>query len=171
MAPELPAIVTVFSRSSTFEPAAFLWRGRRWRIDRVLQRWSIDTGWWRDELRIDCRYLRVVAQGASLISSTTGCSAAGFWNGRYGRSTVLLATELTPAVTVVTPALLGELGRRLVPAPALLGVARTKGEAKLAALGGDGVIPEALGVVGRHTDPLDLGGGVGLARRHRLEGR
>ena len=30
---------------------------------RVLQRWAIDTGWWSDELHVDRRYLRVVAQG------------------------------------------------------------------------------------------------------------
>ena len=42
-------------------PRAFVWRGRRWRVDRVLQRWSVDTGWWNERLRIDRRYLRVVA--------------------------------------------------------------------------------------------------------------
>jgi hypothetical protein len=63
VAQDLPAPITVFRRSSTTDPAAFLWRKRRWRIDRVLQRWSIDTGWWRDELYVNRRYLRVVAQG------------------------------------------------------------------------------------------------------------
>lgn len=29
----------------------------------MLQRWSIDTGWWDDEMRVDRRYLRVVAEG------------------------------------------------------------------------------------------------------------
>ena len=41
----------------------------------------------------------------------------------------LLATELTPAVAVLTPALVGQLGWRLVPAPALLGIAGAKEEA------------------------------------------
>ena len=63
MASDLPAPITVSFRSSTATPAAFVWCQRRWRIDRVLQTWSIDTGWWRDELHIDRRYLRVVAQG------------------------------------------------------------------------------------------------------------
>jgi hypothetical protein len=61
MAPELPAPITVLRRSSTTDPAAFLWRTRRWRIDRVLQTWSIDTGWWRDELHVNRSYLRVVS--------------------------------------------------------------------------------------------------------------
>jgi hypothetical protein len=63
MAPDLPAPITVLRRLSTPAPAAFLWRKRRWSIDRVLQRWSIDTGWWSAELHIDRRYLRVVAEG------------------------------------------------------------------------------------------------------------
>ena len=63
MAQRLPAPITVAWRSYTRAPAAFLWHRRRWRIDRVLQRWSIDTGWWSDELHVDRRYLRVVAEG------------------------------------------------------------------------------------------------------------
>jgi hypothetical protein len=63
MAPNVPAPITVFRRPSTPAPAAFLWHTRRWRIDRVLQRWSIDTGWWSDELHVDRRFFLVVAQG------------------------------------------------------------------------------------------------------------
>ena len=44
-------------------PRAFVWRGRRWRVDRVVQRWSVDTGWWNERLRVDRRYLRVMARG------------------------------------------------------------------------------------------------------------
>ena len=29
----------------------------------MLQRWSIDTGWWDEAVRVDRRYLRVVADG------------------------------------------------------------------------------------------------------------
>jgi hypothetical protein len=63
MAQNLPAPIAVAWRSYTRAPAAFVWRKRRWRVDRILQRWSIDTGWWSDELHIDRRYLRVVAEG------------------------------------------------------------------------------------------------------------
>jgi hypothetical protein len=59
----LPAPITVVWRPLARAPRAFLWRGRRWRVERVLQRWSIDTGWWSDEARVDRRYLRVVAEG------------------------------------------------------------------------------------------------------------
>ena len=63
MAQGLPAPITVVWRPLARAPRAFLWRGRRWRVERVLQRWSIDTGWWCDEARVDRRYLRVVAEG------------------------------------------------------------------------------------------------------------
>jgi hypothetical protein len=63
MAQGLPAPITVAWRPLAHAPKAFLWRGRRWRVERVLQRWSIDTGWWSDDVRVDRRYLRVVADG------------------------------------------------------------------------------------------------------------
>jgi hypothetical protein len=59
----LPAPITVVWRPLTRAPTAFHWHDRRWRVERVLQRWSIDTGWWSDEVRVDRRYLRVVADG------------------------------------------------------------------------------------------------------------
>ncbi len=63
MAQGLPAPITVVWRSPTRSPKAFQWHARRWRVERVLQRWSIDTGWWNDEVRVDRRYFRVVADG------------------------------------------------------------------------------------------------------------
>lgn len=63
MSNALPIPVTVSWRPYTQSPRAFLWRGRRWSIERVLQRWSVDTGWWNDDVRVDRRYLRVVADG------------------------------------------------------------------------------------------------------------
>jgi hypothetical protein len=63
MAQVLPTPITVVWRPLARAPKAFLWRDRRWRVERVLQRWSIDTGWWSDEVRVDRRYLRVVAEG------------------------------------------------------------------------------------------------------------
>jgi hypothetical protein len=59
----LPTPITVAWRPLTRAPKAFQWHDRRWRVERVLQRWSIDTGWWSDEVRVDRRYLRVVAEG------------------------------------------------------------------------------------------------------------
>jgi len=59
----LPTPITVVWRPLTRAPKAFVWRERRWRVERVLQRWSIDTGWWREELHTDRRFFRVVAQG------------------------------------------------------------------------------------------------------------
>jgi len=63
LAPDLPAQVAVVWHPLTRAPRAFVWRRRRWRVERVLQRWSIDTGWWDDDVRVDRRYLRVVAEG------------------------------------------------------------------------------------------------------------
>ena len=63
MAQGLPTPITVVWRPLTRAPKAFVWRERRWRVERVLQRWSIDTGWWREELHTDRRFFRVVAQG------------------------------------------------------------------------------------------------------------
>ena len=62
MAPDLPAPITVLRRLGTPTPTAFLWHRRRWRIDRVLQRWAIDTGWWSVQSHIDCHYLGVLAE-------------------------------------------------------------------------------------------------------------
>ena len=44
-------------------PVAFVWRHRRRRVERVVQTWSIETGWWDDALRVSRRYLRVLADG------------------------------------------------------------------------------------------------------------
>ncbi len=44
-------------------PRSFVWRGRRYRIDDVVARWVIDTGWWNPRTRTSRRYLRVSAEG------------------------------------------------------------------------------------------------------------
>ena len=44
-------------------PRSFLWRGRRYRVDDVLARWVVDTGWWNPATRTSRRYVRVVAEG------------------------------------------------------------------------------------------------------------
>ena len=42
---------------------AFVWRDRRWRIERIERTWVVETGWWNDELRVNRSYSRVVAEG------------------------------------------------------------------------------------------------------------
>jgi hypothetical protein len=44
-------------------PKAFVWRRRRYRIERVVQRWVIETGWWNDGIRVSRQYSRVSAEG------------------------------------------------------------------------------------------------------------
>jgi hypothetical protein len=44
-------------------PRSFLWRGRRYRVDDVLARWVVDTGWWNPATRTSRRYVRVAAEG------------------------------------------------------------------------------------------------------------
>ncbi len=44
-------------------PAAFLWRRRRYRIERVLDTWVVETGWWRDDGHVSRSYWRVRAEG------------------------------------------------------------------------------------------------------------
>lgn len=38
------------------DPAAFLWRGTKRRIQRVLNRWSLRTDWWRGKVVSRCYY-------------------------------------------------------------------------------------------------------------------
>jgi hypothetical protein len=44
-------------------PSSFVWRRRRYRIQRVVQVWVVDTGWWSQEARVHRRYWRVHAEG------------------------------------------------------------------------------------------------------------
>jgi hypothetical protein len=44
-------------------PRSFLWRGRRHRVDEVVARWVVDTGWWNPRTRTNRLYLRVRAEG------------------------------------------------------------------------------------------------------------
>ncbi|MGO8685087.1 MAG: DUF6504 family protein [Thermoleophilia bacterium] len=43
------------------QPRAFVWRRHRYLVERVLQTWIIETGWWQDDIRISRHYWRVVA--------------------------------------------------------------------------------------------------------------
>lgn len=44
-------------------PSAFIWRGRRHRVARVVELWIVETGWWNDELHVSRSYSRVEAGG------------------------------------------------------------------------------------------------------------
>ncbi len=46
-------------------PSVFVWRRRRYRIERVLENWVLETGWWKDdgEGRVSRSYWRVQADG------------------------------------------------------------------------------------------------------------
>jgi hypothetical protein len=45
-------------------PASFVWRRRRYRVERVLETWVVETGWWKDDGALISRsYWRVRAGG------------------------------------------------------------------------------------------------------------
>jgi len=44
-------------------PVTFVWRRRRYRIERVLETWVLETGWWKDDGLISRSYWRVRADG------------------------------------------------------------------------------------------------------------
>ena len=44
-------------------PAAFDWRGKRYRVDALVQTWAIERTWWDGERRVSRRCFRVLARG------------------------------------------------------------------------------------------------------------
>lgn len=44
-------------------PVTFVWRRRRYRIERVLETWVLETGWWKDDGHVSRSYWRVRADG------------------------------------------------------------------------------------------------------------
>jgi len=42
---------------------SFVWRRRRYRVERVLETWVLETGWWKDEGHVSRAYWRVRAEG------------------------------------------------------------------------------------------------------------
>jgi hypothetical protein len=44
-------------------PVAFVWRRRRYQVERVLETWVLETGWWKDEGCVSRSYWRVRAGG------------------------------------------------------------------------------------------------------------
>jgi len=58
-----PEPVTVTWDERQRRPSAFAWRGRRYRIARVVEYWIVETGWWNDETHVNRSYCRVEAEG------------------------------------------------------------------------------------------------------------
>jgi Domain of unknown function (DUF6504) len=44
-------------------PCAFVWRRHRYRVERVVQRWVVETGWWDEQIAVSRHYWRVRAGG------------------------------------------------------------------------------------------------------------
>jgi len=44
-------------------PVSFVWRRRRYRVERVLETWVLETGWWKDDGLVSRSYWRVRADG------------------------------------------------------------------------------------------------------------
>ena len=59
----LPAPVSVSWNERQRRPVSFVWRRRRYRVERVLETWVLETGWWKDDGRVSRVYWRVRAEG------------------------------------------------------------------------------------------------------------
>ena len=44
-------------------PVAFVWRRRTYRVERVLETWVLETGWWKESGHVSRSYWRVRAGG------------------------------------------------------------------------------------------------------------
>lgn len=44
-------------------PVAFIWRRRKYQVERVLETWVLETGWWKEEGHVSRSYWRVRAGG------------------------------------------------------------------------------------------------------------
>jgi hypothetical protein len=55
--------VAVIWSESQRRPVAFVWRRQRYKVERVLETWVIETGWWRNDGRVNHSYWRVRAGG------------------------------------------------------------------------------------------------------------
>jgi hypothetical protein len=60
----VPVVVTWDERQR--RPVAFVWRRRRYQVERVLETWVLETGWWKDEGHVSRSYWRVRAGGRVL---------------------------------------------------------------------------------------------------------
>ena len=59
----LPAPVSVSWNERQRRPVSFVWRRRRYRVERVLETWVLETGWWKDDGHVSRAYWRVRAEG------------------------------------------------------------------------------------------------------------
>ena len=59
----LPAPVAVSWNERQRRPVSFVWRHRRYRVERVLETWVLETGWWKDDGHVSRSYWRVRAEG------------------------------------------------------------------------------------------------------------
>ena len=59
----LPAPIAVTWNEGQRRPIAFSWRRRRYKVERLLETWVVETGWWKDEGRVSRSYWRVRAEG------------------------------------------------------------------------------------------------------------
>jgi Family of unknown function (DUF6504) len=57
-----PAIAVTWHEGQR-RPIAFVWRRRRYKVERLLEMWVVETGWWKDEGRVSRSYWRVRAEG------------------------------------------------------------------------------------------------------------
>jgi len=48
-------------------PVSFVWRRRRYNVERLLETWVVETGWWRDEGHVSRSYWRVRADGGHVF--------------------------------------------------------------------------------------------------------
>jgi hypothetical protein len=48
-------------------PVSFVWRRRRYNVERLLETWVVETGWWRDEGHVSRSYWRVRAAGGHVF--------------------------------------------------------------------------------------------------------
>ena len=46
-------------------PVTFVWRRRRYRVERVLETWVLETGWWKGDGHVSRSYWRVRAVRSS----------------------------------------------------------------------------------------------------------
>ena len=47
-----PEPIAVTWHEGQRRPVAFVWRGRRYRVERLLEVWVVETGWWKDQGRV-----------------------------------------------------------------------------------------------------------------------
>lgn len=58
-----PVPVAVSWSERQRRPVAFVWRRRHHRVERVLETWVVETGWWKDDGPVSRVYWRVRAGG------------------------------------------------------------------------------------------------------------